>query len=106
MKCLKHSKIYILSIQIAIVEGQIHITPWSRISLSYAHDYSVLSMIFIIHNNFLFLPYYSVTPMILISPIYCKALKSESYIQVKMDFLCQSSVVLKSDNSFKKLPCK
>lgn len=61
MKYLKYIKINILDSQIAIVEGQIHITPWSRISLSYAHDYSVLSMIFINHNNCLFLPYYSVT---------------------------------------------
>lgn len=29
--------------------------------IPYAHDYSVLSMIFINHNNCLFLPYYSVT---------------------------------------------
>lgn len=35
MKYFKYIKINILDSQIAIVEGQIHITPWSRISLSY-----------------------------------------------------------------------
>lgn len=66
MKYLKYIKINILDSQNSYCRGtdSCH-TSNSMVQnfliIPYAHDYSVLSMIFINHNNCLFLPYYSVT---------------------------------------------